>query len=49
MIAGMFSASRGPALRFASSSPAGGFDDRGAVRVEWMPPTTDRWTASRSR
>ena len=34
MIAGMFSASRGPALRFASSSPAGGFDGRGAVRVE---------------
>jgi len=34
MIAGMYSASRGPALRFASSAPAGGFDDRGAVRVE---------------
>jgi biopolymer transport protein ExbD len=34
MIAGMFSASRGPALRFANSFAAGGFDDRGAVRVE---------------
>jgi biopolymer transport protein ExbD len=34
MLAGMFSASRGPALRFATSSAAGGFDDRGAVRVE---------------
>jgi biopolymer transport protein ExbD len=34
MISGMFGASRGPALRFASSSDGGGFDDRGAVRVE---------------
>jgi biopolymer transport protein ExbD len=34
MIAGMFSASRGPGLRFASSSVGGGFDDRGAVLVE---------------
>jgi biopolymer transport protein ExbD len=34
MIAGMFAASRGPAMRFASSSGSGGFDQRGAVRVE---------------
>jgi biopolymer transport protein ExbD len=34
MIAGMLAASRGPALRFASSTTGGGFDDRGAVRVE---------------
>jgi len=34
MIAGMLSASRGPALRFASPTAGGGFDDRGAVRVE---------------
>lgn len=34
MITGMFSALRGPALRFASSSGAGRFDDRGAVRVD---------------
>jgi biopolymer transport protein ExbD len=34
MIAGMLSASRGPALRFASPAAGGGFDDRGAVRVE---------------
>ena len=34
MISGMFGASRGPAMRFASSSGGGGFDDRGAVRVE---------------
>ena len=34
MIAGMLSASRRPALRFASPSTGGGFDDRGAVRVE---------------
>jgi biopolymer transport protein ExbD len=34
MVSGMLSASRGPALRFASPSTGGGFDDRGAVRVE---------------
>jgi len=34
MISGMFGASRGPAMRFASSSGGGQFDDRGAVRVE---------------
>lgn len=37
MIAGMLSASRGPALRFAGSVGGGGFDDRGAVRVEVLP------------
>ena len=37
MIAGMYSASRGPGVRFASSAVGGGFDDRGAVRVEVDP------------
>lgn len=34
MIAGMYSASRGPGLRFASVDRDGGFVDEGAVRVE---------------
>lgn len=34
LIAGMYSASRGPAMRFAGPAGLGGFDDRGAVRVE---------------
>ena len=34
MISGMFGASRGPGMRFATASGGGGFDDRGAVRVE---------------
>ncbi|HEX4822707.1 MAG TPA: biopolymer transporter ExbD [Candidatus Polarisedimenticolaceae bacterium] len=34
MISGMFGAVRGPAMRFASSSGGGVFDDRGAVKVE---------------
>ena len=34
MISGMFGASRGPAMRFASAAGEGAFDDRGAVRVE---------------
>jgi biopolymer transport protein ExbD len=33
MISGMFAASRGPAMRFASSAGVGSFDERGAVRV----------------
>ncbi len=34
MIAGMYSASRGPGLRFASADRDGGFVDDGAVSVE---------------
>ena len=34
LIAGMFAASRGPAMRFVSSAGGGSFDERGAVRVE---------------
>jgi len=34
MVSGMFAASRGPALRFASLDRDGGFDETSAVRVE---------------
>jgi biopolymer transport protein ExbD len=34
MIAGMYSASRGPGVRFASVDRDGGFNEAGAVRVE---------------
>jgi biopolymer transport protein ExbD len=34
MVSGMYSASRGPALRFASVDRDGSFDDTSAVRVE---------------